>query len=438
MEERILQFGTGNFLRGFAEEMIGRMNRLGLFDGGVVAVSPTGSGAAKRLNDRGCRYHLALRGARNGLPVERIEEITCISRAVDPYADFDAFLALAQIPTLRFVISNTTEAGIVFDENCRFTDRPAESFPAKLTQLLYRRFQAGLPGFVFLPCELIDDNASALKRAVLSYAALWELGEGFARYIGAENEFCPTLVDRIVSGFPADPAERDSLFARIGEKDPLLVTAEPYALWAIGGDHEKELPLAAAGCPAVWSADVEALKKRKVRLLNGAHTSAVFLSLLLNIETVAESMRDSHMNAFIDHMIFQVALPVLGDTPENRAFANAVPERFANPFIRHRWADIALHSVSKFRVRVLPTVFEYHALFGEYPKAAALALAALIRYDQTNACAEPEAAFIREHSAQETLSNGALWGRELGGFADAVRRALEFTDIREGIAWSLS
>ncbi len=426
MKETILQFGTGNFLRAFLGDFIETLHAKGLYDGNIVIVSPTDSKNVDKINAASGRYHLVLRGRQGGETVNEAKEIRCVSRAVNPYRDFDLFLEIAKNPDLRFAVSNTTEAGIAFDPACRLTDAPAASFPAKLTQLLYARWQTQLPGLVMLPCELIDRNADFLKQYVLQYTDLWGLPAEFRRWVETENEFCNTLVDRIVTGYAADAAE-----AFPG--DALTDVAEPYHFWAIEGDHEAELPLQKAGLNVIWAPDISAYKKRKVRILNGAHTAMVFPALLAGMETVGDCMRDPGIRAFLENYLHTCALPMLGDTPENRAFAAAVLERFENPFLQHKLKSIALNSVSKFRVRVLPTALDWKAAHGEYPAPVRVALAALIGYYKTHEVTDvpAHAAYIRTHTADQILANTELWGTDLSDM-----EIPEITDIRKAMQWS--
>ena len=428
MKETVLQFGTGNFLRAFLGDFMETLHEKGLYDGNIVIVSPTDSKQVKLLNEAGGRYRLVTRGSQNGETVNTAKEIGCVSRAVNPYRDFAAFLEIAKNPDLRFVVSNTTEAGIAFDPGCGFGDAPAASFPGKLTRFLYTRWEAGLPGLVLLPCELIDNNASLLKEYVLRYARLWELPEAFTAWIETENAFCNTLVDRIVTGYPEDAA---ALFP----EDKLLDVCEPYHFWAIEGDFERELPLRAAGLNVIWAQDISFYKKRKVRILNGAHTSMVFPALLLGLQTVGDCMKDPLTRAFLERYLYGCALPLLGDTEENRAFAKAVTERFENPFLKHKLTSIALNSVSKFKARVLPTMLEWKEAYGEYPPTAALSLQALIAYYKTRAVTDvPEQAeFIKTHTVPEILANTDLWGADLSDVP-----AVDVTDIRKAMAWSIS
>lgn len=438
MKEKIIQFGTGAFLRGFADAFVDKLNKDGLFDGGIVIVSPTDSKNIDTINSQQGRYNLLIRGIKNGETVSNRYEINSVSRAVNPYRDFDGFLSLADNADMRFIISNTTEAGIVFDENCKFGDRPAASFPAKLAQLLYRRFENGLDGFVILACELIDNNADELKKCVLKYADEWKLGKDFIDFVENKNHFCNTLVDRIVTGYPKD--EADELLSEIGWDDRLLDTAEPYHFWAIQGDFEKELPLKAAGLNVIWTNDISFYKKRKVRVLNGAHTSTVFPALLCSVETVSEALNDEQLNRLLRTNLFKYILPVLGETKENIDFANAVLERFQNPFIKHRWESIALNSISKFSVRVLPTMLDYKEMFGTYPKTMCLSLAALIKYYKLNEIKDDEAKveYIRGNDLPVILGNSNLWGSDLSDMLDAVSEAYQFDDTRKAIEWSLS
>lgn len=441
MKETVLQFGTGNFLRGFADYFIDALNKQGLYDGKIVVVSPTNSKTVEKINAQKGRYNLILRGIENGEEISSINEINSISCAVNPYADFDGFLSLAKNPDLRFIISNTTEAGISFDDTCKITDKPAGSFPAKLTQFLYKRYKNNLNGFVILACELIDNNGKELEKCVLDYANLWCLEDDFASWIKTENTFCNTLVDRIVTGYRKDEAEQ--IFDEIGYRDYLLDTAEPYHLWVIERDFENKLPLQKAGFNVIWTDNVAPYKKMKVRILNGSHTSLVFPSLLCGVETVGESLKDELLNAFLNTCLFDYILPMLDDNEDNRQFAKAVLERFANPYIRHLWKSISLNSVSKFTARVLPTVNDYVDKNNCPPKPLVFSLACLIEYYKTNEVTDSEYAvgYIKNNDIKSILSNTALWGKDLSGMAEAVSESLERIHrdgIREAIKWSMS
>ena len=441
MRETVLQFGTGNFLRAFIDPFLDILRQQGLYDGAAVIVSPTNSAAVERLNAQNCAYHLLLRGMVNGEQAADLTEIHSVTRAVNPYREFDAFLALAGQPDLRFIVSNTTEAGIAFDESCRFGDRPQASFPGKLTRFLYERYQKGLPGFVLLPCELIDDNGTLLKKYVKQYAELWALPPAFFSWLEEENTFCNTLVDRIVTGFPK--ADADAWFEKLGCADLLLDAAEPYHLWVIEGDFEKELPLKQAGVNVIWTNDVRPYKKMKVRILNGLHTSMVFLGLQMGLETVADCMNDPLLSVYLSRLLQEEILPTLDGSAAVLDFAAAVEQRFKNPFLRHRLESISLNSLSKYRVRVLPTLFDRTAVRGETPKVFALSLAALLCYYKTRAPQDDPAlvSFIKQNDLPAVLANADLWGTDLSFLlpqVEACMNKMEDDGVREAIQWSLT
>ena len=441
MKETILQFGTGNFLRGFVDDFIDKMNKKGLYDGKVVIVSPTDSRSVEKINKQNGIYNLILRGLENGKTVCDRTEIRSVSRAINPYADFTGYLNLSSNPDLRFIISNTTEAGIAFDANCKFSDSPPASFPAKLTRLLFERYKSNLDGFCIIACELIDNNASLLKQYVLDYTKLWDLDSGFIEWIRNENEFCNSLVDRIVTGYPADDA--GMLFKEIGYRDELLDTAEPYHLWVIEGEFESELPLQKAGLNVIFTDNVEPYKKMKVRILNGSHTSLVFPSLLCGIETVRESLEDNLLSEYLHNCLYNYTLPTLGVSVQNNEFAAAVLERFRNPYIRHMWKSISLNSVSKFTARVLPTVTDFCSANGFFPKPLVFSLACLIYYYKTFEPSDNQdiISFMKDHSTNEILSNSEIWGTCLSDLNDYINECMiriENFGIREAIVWSMS
>ena len=414
--ERFIQFGEGGFLRGFADWMIQKINDKTDFEGSVVVVQPIAQGLCDLLTAQDCRYTHLIRGEEG---VEQ-SEIDVISRCVKPYEDFAAYLALAEIPTMRFVISNTTEAGIVFKDTDKITDAPPSSFPAKVTLLLKRRFDCKLPGFVFLPCELIDRNGDNLKRCVLQYAKLWELGNDFAAWVERENVFCNTLVDRINTGYPKD----EPIAAEIGDK--MLNTSEYFHLWVIETDMDlnAELPFSAADLNVIVTKDaLEKYRTRKVRILNGAHTSMVPFALLSGFDTVKSCMDDKDMHAYLRRCVFEEIIPTL-DLPraELEDYAENVLTRFANPYIKHYLSSIALNSVSKFKVRVLPSILEYKKRFGTYPKTLIFAFARLIEfYKKGTPNDDPEVtAYLQQHTIPEILANTALWDADLSDLAAEV------------------
>lgn len=420
VKETVLQFGEGGFLRGFVDYFFHKLNEKGLYDGKIVVIQPIEKGLIDVLNEQNGVYNLFLRGIENGEVINEHTEIHSISRAINPYVDYNAYLELAHNPDLRVIISNTTEAGIEYLGTEKLTDAPPKSYPAKLTAFLYERFKAGLNGFILLPCELIDNNADNLKACVLKYAELWQLGDDFVNWINNDNHFCNTLVDRICTGYPADEAEE--LTNVIGYEDRLIDTAEIFHLWVIQGNFENELPFNKAGFNIVWTDDVKPYKKRKVRILNGGHTSMVLAARLYGLETVGECLRDETVSAFLNQCIFNEIIPTLGSTDEDITFGKAVLERFSNPFIKHKLLAIALNSVSKFKVRVLPSLLTYREMNGVNPRALTFSLAALIAFYKTNESNDlPEVMeYMRNASVDEILTKVEYWDTDLSFLADDV------------------
>lgn len=379
--ERILQFGEGNFLRAFIDWMVQRMNEQGLFQGSIVVAQPIAQGIVDALNAQDGRYTLLLRGIEQGQRVESREIITAISRGINPYTDWSTFLTCAHNPDLRFVVSNTTEAGIVYVDEPQVIDACPQSFPAKVTAFLHERYRVfvGAPerGMVFLPCELIDRNGETLRACILRYVEAWGLDAEFRQWVEEHNYFHNTLVDRIVTGYPRDEVE--ALSQILGYDDRLLNTGEPFHLWVIEGDHrfQHELPLAAAGLNVIWIDDLQPYRTRKVRMLNGAHTMIALAAYLAGCGTVRDCVDDPLIATCLHQGIYDEILPTL-DLPEMCAFADTVLERFANPYINHQLLSIALNSVSKFTVRVLPSLLEYHTRVGRLPCILTFSLAALL------------------------------------------------------------
>lgn len=429
-KETVIQFGEGGFLRGFADYFFQKLQDKGLFDGSVVIVQPIEKGMCSVLEQQGCEYNLFLRGIDNGQVVDEHTHIDIISRCVNPYDDFEAYMKLAENPDFRFIVSNTTEAGIEYVDSNQFTDAPARSFPGKLTQLLYKRFRLGLKGFIILSCELIDHNGEELEKCCLRYAKQWELGEGFETWLVRENDFCSTLVDRIVTGFPRE--EHEELCRRIGEQDNMMDTAEIFHLWVIQGNHEDELPLQKAGFHVVWTDNVDPYKKRKVRILNGAHTSMVLGAHLYGLKTVGECLKDEKVSALLRKCIFREIIPAIGDTEDNRKFGEAVLERFSNPFIRHMLLSIALNSVSKFRARVLPTILEYRDMFGSCPQGLTFSLAALMAFYRTDDANDSQEImdFMKTAPVEDILKREDYWGQDLSPLLADVKKWYELIETK--------
>lgn len=424
MKETIIQFGEGGFLRSFADVFVHKMNEQGLYEGKIVVVQPIAKGLIPVINEQKGVYHQFLRGIEKGEVVNECITVKSISRGIDPYTQYEEYLRLAQNPDMRIIISNTTEAGIEYLGTESVTDAPPRAFPAKLTVLLHERFKAGLPGFIILSCELIDNNGRELENCVMKYARLWGLSEEFTEWLQRENHFCNTLVDRICTGYPRDEVEQ--LTAFLGEEDRLMNTAEIFQLWVIEGDFEEEFPLKRAGINVIWTDNVKPYKKRKVRILNGGHTSMVLAARLYGLSTVKECLDDEIVGAFLRKTMFEEIIPTLGSTEEDIYFGNAVLERFANPFVKHQLLSIALNSVSKFKARVLPTILEYYEKNGRLPKCMTFSLAALIafyRTDETND-SEEIMAFMKTAAPAEILARVDYWGTDLTFMRSAIEHYL--------------
>ena len=437
MKETVIQFGEGNFLRGFFDYFLHNLNKKGLYEGKAVVVQPIAMGRVEELNNCGCKYNLYLRGIQNGEIIKEHTYVESISRCIDPYKSYEDYMALADNPDFRFIVSNTTEAGIEFVESCKFEDKPALSFPGKLTQLLYRRYKNNLKGFVILACELIDNNGTELEKCVMKYADLWNLGEDFKNWLENENHFINTLVDRIVTGYPNDETKE------IHPDDKFLDTAEIFHLWVIEGNFEDEFPLKKAGFNVIWTDDAKPYKKTKVRILNGSHTTLVAGALLMGIETVGDAMNNELTNKFLDHCLQNEILPTIGASESNIAFAGSVLDRFRNPFIQHKWRSIVLNCVSKFAVRVLPTLLEYKEQNGTYPKGLSMALAYLIRFYKQDepVDAQDVTEAMKNDSIADILANTSLWQADLSEMTDMITEyynKIEELGAKGAMEWILS
>lgn len=470
--EKVLQFGEGNFLRAFVDWMIDKANRDGIYQGSIVLCQPIAQGLKDMINAQDGVYTLAMRGAENGQPVEKIEVITSVSRCINPYENYEDLMELARSADLEVVVSNTTEAGIAYHAGDQPTDRPPVSFPAKVTAFLYERYKAfhGDPekGLLFLPVELIDNNGAELKRIVLQYAQEWELGQEFTDWVNTANAFTSTLVDRIVTGYPRD--EVAYFEEKLGYKDNIIDTSELFNLWVIEGDEKwaDKLPVHKTDANVIWTDDVKPYKKRKVRILNGAHTSTVLAAYLAGFDIVGDFMKDDTVRTFMNNVIYQEVIPTL-DLPkeELESFAAAVNDRFANPYIKHKLLDIALNSCSKFNARCLPSLLGYVEEKGVLPKCLTFSLAAFIKFyqgewkdgvytgtrkDGTQYPLRDDESVIRffadawsendaEGTAEAVLSNKDFWSgkdlTEVPGLKDAVAgylKEMEEKEIKEIMA----
>ena len=382
---RVLQFGEGNFLRAFVDYMIDIANESGEFNGDIVLVKPIEFGTLDRFHEQECQYTVQLRGIVDGEPKRINRIVKSVTDVVDAYGEYEKYAAFAKLDTLRFIVSNTTEAGIVYDETDKFELNPPKSYPGKLTKFLFERYRhfdgAKDKGLVMLPVELIDDNGIHLKECVLKLAKLWNLEEEFTEWVNEACVFTSTLVDRIVTGYPRDEAEE--LCKEFGYQDNLIVTGEPFALWVIESakDISGEFPLPKAGLPVIFTDNQKPYKQRKVRILNGAHTSFVLASFLAGNDIVLESMQDELIFNFMKKTIFDEVIPTLTLPKQDLIdFANAVITRFNNPYVKHALLSISLNSVSKWRARCMPSFLGYIEKEGKLPEHLTFSLAALMAF----------------------------------------------------------
>jgi len=382
---KVLQFGEGNFLRAFVDYMIDIANETGNFNGDIVLVKPIEFGTLDLFHKQECQYTVQLRGIVDGEAKRINRVVTSVADVVDAYGEYEKYAAFAKLDTLRFIVSNTTEAGIVYDDTDRFEFAPPKTYPGKLTKFLFERythFEGALDkGLVILPVELIDDNGIHLKECVLKLAALWNLGDEFVAWIKEACVFTSTLVDRIVTGYPRD--EVKELCEEFGYQDNLIVTGEPFALWVIESDKDisEELPLPQAGLPVIFTDNQKPYKQRKVRILNGAHTSFVLASYLAGNDIVLESMQDELVFKFMKDTIFDEVIPTLTLPKDDLVdFANAVITRFNNPYVKHALLAISLNSVSKWRARCMPSFLGYIENEGKLPTHLTFSLAALMAF----------------------------------------------------------
>jgi len=382
---KVLQFGEGNFLRAFVDYMIDIANENGAFDGDIAMVKPIVSGNLDRFTRQESQYTVVLRGIADGRECVVKRQITSVADIVDPYVNYNKYMEYALLDSLRFVVSNTTEAGIVFDESDSFDSCPPKSYPGKLTKMLYERFRhfnGDLNrGLIILPVELIDDNGTQLKGCVERFSDLWKLDPEFLKWLDEGCVFCNTLVDRIVTGYPKD--EDESLWNELGYRDELIVTGEPFALWVIESskDISNEFPLKKVGLPVIFTDNQKPYKQRKVRILNGAHTSFALASYLSGNDFVLGSMNDPIIYNFMYKTIYDEVIPTLSlPKTELIAFADSVIERFKNPYIHHSLLSISLNSVSKWKARCMPSFLEYIYIYGKIPMHLTFSISALAAF----------------------------------------------------------
>ncbi len=382
---KILQFGEGNFLRAFSAWIVQKMNDTIDFNAGIDVVQPLPEGMVDMLAEQDGLYHVYLKGIKDGEPVQEYTLIDSINQCINPYKDYQSYLSSILNPDLRFVVSNTTEAGISWDENDLLDMEPQNSFPAKVAALLYARYKhfSGdlTKGLIFFPCELIDRNGDILKKYVMRHIEKWQLEESFSQWVEQSCNFCNTLVDRIVPGFPKDDIEE--IQKELGYEDNLVVVGEYFHFWVIEAPKwiKKEFPAAKAGLDVKFVKDVTKYREQKVQVLNGCHTGSYAVSFLSGIETVREAFENLETGEFMRDLVYDEVLPVLeGEDVELKSFAKKILERFRNPYIRHQWQSIALNAMSKWETRNLPALLNYYKTNKMLPQKLVFSLSAMIAY----------------------------------------------------------
>lgn len=458
---RVLQFGEGRFMRAFVDYAIDVANEEQGFDGNVVIVTPRAARRPESFARQQNLYTVRLQGMQNGRKVVSDRVITCIDDVLSPIADYDAYMALARLDTLAYITSNTTDGGIVFSPGDKLEDRPPRTYPAKLTQFLYARYRyfngAEDKGLVILPVELIDHNGRTLRACVNQYAALWNLPSAFSQWLDKACQFTDTLVDRIVTGYP-DEQTAQAVQKELGYTDELLDIAEPFALWAIESPGlERRLPFTSTYFQAVFTTNITVYKERKVRILNGAHTSMVLGAYLAGLDYVGQCMADEDIRLSLEQTVYNEILPTVPMNQNDvRSFANAVFERFENPFVHHELLAISLNSTAKWRARILPSLKDSLRATGQLPQWLTYSMAALLAFyrsqDKGNDCLighrggdtypirddADRLAFIASHAAlpdaayvAAVLKQTDWWGEdltEIPGFSQAVTDHLSRID----------
>ena len=366
---KVVQFGEGNFLRTFVDLYFDTLNK----EGGeykVNIVKPITFGSLENFVKQNNKYHIVLRGMKGDKAVEDVYKVDVLDKVISPFEDLEGYYALALDPDLKLVVSNTTEAGICFNESDDVNGFENITFPAKLTKFLYERYKSGLDGVYMMPVELIDNNADELYKCVDKYIALWNLPAEFKKWNDEQNFYCNTLVDRIVSGYPRTPDLKQHLFDLIGEEDNLVSIGEPFGLWAVEdkGDIAKYVKAGVHNIEVVLTKNIKYYKKRKVRVLNGSHTNLIPAGLWHGKETVYDCMTDEKLVKFLeDTLTYEIVPFVSDDVKATTVFAESIKERFLNPYLNHLLTSIALNSISKWKARNLCSFADYYAKFGKIP-----------------------------------------------------------------------
>lgn len=432
--KKVLQYGEGNFLRSFVDLYFETLNREG-GEWAVEIVKPIPFGSLDAFVRQENRYHVILRGVKDGNAAETVYPVSVVEQAISPFDDFPAYAALAADPALAVIVSNTTEAGICYHEGDSFDGFAEITYPAKLTKFLYARFRAGLPGVYLLPVELIENNADELFRCVEKYIDLWQLPEAFREWNRTENFYCNTLVDRIVSGFPRDEALRERLWNLVGERDDLLSVAEPFGLWVIEnkGKIADLLPAGHHNIDIILTDDIAYYKKRKVRVLNGSHTNLVAAGLLSGAETVYDCMTNETLYRFFRASLEEIVPFVSSDRSMTERFAADVEERFRNPYLNHQLTSIALNSISKWRARVLPTFRDFFAANGRIPEHLTVGFSCLMhlyrtKYAELKDDAEVLSFFASGKPLKDFLSDRTVWGEDLTAYPQVLETVTAQTE----------
>lgn len=448
----ILQFGEGNFLRAFVDWQLEIANQEEIISAGVAICQPIldkEHNVLKMidlLNEQDQMYHVLLEGVQNGSPKRQIDLISSVMDAFNPYVDYDKYLSYITSKDLKIIISNTTEAGIRYVEGDSLTAEPPISFPAKMADFLYKRFQYfnGDPdsGLCVICCELIEDNGSTLHKYVIQHAEFNNLPSSFIAWVNNHCHFCDTLVDRIVSGFPKENIE--DIKKEIGFDDNLVVKGEFYHLWVIGGEGYKEaqklLPLDKAGLHVIFTPSIKEFRDKKVRILNGSHTGLVPIALQMGCETVMDAFDTPIIESFIKEMMEEEVLPMIDDDRESlNNFADEILERFYNPYINHKLESIALNSISKWEARNYPTVVDMWNKEGKLAKRELFTLAALLTlYSPNSGFVANDSVdaiiFIRDvwdsadlsTSISKILNNSNIWIKDYSKIEGAIETVTEY------------
>ena len=441
---KIVQFGEGNFLRTFVDLYFNTLNDEG-GEYSVDIVKPIKFGTLERFKKQNNKYHIVLRGMKDGKAVEDIYPVSVLNSVIDPFETYDKYIALATDKDLKLIVSNTTEAGICYNGSDDISGFENITYPAKLTKFLFARYNAGLDGVYMMPVELIDNNADELYKCVDKYIKLWNLPEGFKKWNDEKNFYCNTLVDRIVAGYPRDEETKNHLWDLIGEKDELMSVGEPFGLWAVEnkGDIKNFVKEGKHNIEVVLTDNIKYYKKRKVRVLNGSHTNLVPVGLYLGKVTVDECMNDSKIDAFINATLKDEIIPfVSDDIAATTKFADSVTERFFNPYLNHQLLSISLNSISKWKARDLPSFKDYYEKFGKIPANLTIGFSYLMAIysglykDGDKYCVDLPARtveikddapyleyFANKGSVSAFMKDADVWGEDLSaykGFVEAV------------------